>query len=599
MTLPVPKPSAACCVQEKWSFHVLETKEVEIDLQACFLDEYLSNRTFKYVHGVKNKFTAKLRLNCLEASEINVFSLLMGPAFEHLMGLTEESLNNAGLAPLSANEFQPFMGTLFLTSSFNLCEDDMFALMDRLTDGASMSLECFREILKSIRGIDAMFGDGSAGEWTVQRNTLRGLHPLEQLMFEQAIYYFFDSVNSSLVYNDEMIGTKAKDVEVRSLSDRKTAGEGCTVDVVCDAHFQFMLGMKLRTVVTNMVQNMEKLLDRLPDPKPITNSITGPIIVMDRGFGKMDHVEIVVKKNLKRITVASTLGSQHQFVTTTSLQQHHEKLKKKKESSALVDLNTYIEPWEVLDDPKVLLGPEVFLAKSKDNPVLQAVAVRDIFDKKKSQKILRFFVYGFPEQAFPLFNVWPEVWKSPLTKLPGIFTTRDNCPYATLAEAHLQRQSMQLTKAQQTADWFTLWCFHCTVTMASKFMSGSHQSQTPSETFQALLKSWFNQSRSTTNMIIGAWNEDAVLVAFSNLPFVKKVFSCGLFKSHRFPWLAASPDAIAVLASNDSRLVCSVIEVKTRTTENTIVEAEGIAAKHNGKNILANIEDDIWNDAVP
>jgi hypothetical protein len=80
MTLPVPKPSAACCVQEKWSFHVPETKEVEINLQACFLDEYLSNRTFNYVHGVKNKFTAKLRLNRLEASEINVFSLVMGPA---------------------------------------------------------------------------------------------------------------------------------------------------------------------------------------------------------------------------------------------------------------------------------------------------------------------------------------------------------------------------------------------------------------------------------------------------------------------------------------------------------------------------------------
>jgi hypothetical protein len=100
-------------------------------------------------------------------------------------------------------------------------------------------------------------------------------------------------------------------------------------------------------------------------------------------------------------------------------------------------------------------------------------------------------------------------------------------------------------------------------------------------------------------MIIGARNEDAVLVAFSNLPFIKKVFSCGFFKSRRFPWLAASPDAIAVLASNDSRLVCSVIEVKTRTTENTITEAEGIAAKHNGKYILANIEDDVWNDTVP
>jgi hypothetical protein len=175
--------------------------------------------------------------------------------------------------------------------------------MDRLTDGASMSLEHFREILNSIRGIDAMFRDGSASEWTDQCNTLGDLHPLEKLMFERAFYYFFDLVNSSLVYDDEMIGTKAKDVEVRSLSDCKTAGEGCTVDVVCDAHFQFVLGMRLRIVVTNMVQNMEKLLDRLPDPEPNTNSITGPIIVMNRGFGKMDRIEIVVKKNLKLITV--------------------------------------------------------------------------------------------------------------------------------------------------------------------------------------------------------------------------------------------------------------------------------------------------------
>ena len=54
---------------------------------------------------MKNKFSTKLRANRLEPTKMNVFTLLMGQALDHLMGLTGESLNTAGFAPLSANEF--------------------------------------------------------------------------------------------------------------------------------------------------------------------------------------------------------------------------------------------------------------------------------------------------------------------------------------------------------------------------------------------------------------------------------------------------------------------------------------------------------------
>lgn len=95
-----------------------------------------------------------------------------------------------------------------------------------------------------------------------------------------------------------MIGVKAKDMEVHSLSDRKSKGEGCTVDCLCDAHFQFMHAMRLRTVVANMLQIMEKLLDRVPDPEPNRKSIYGPILVMDQGLQMMDHIKVIIKKNV-------------------------------------------------------------------------------------------------------------------------------------------------------------------------------------------------------------------------------------------------------------------------------------------------------------
>jgi len=69
-------------------------------MQGSFLDDHLSARAFNYVQGVKNKFTSKLASNRLEAMEIHVFTLLMGTALDHLMGLTGESLNNAGLVKI-------------------------------------------------------------------------------------------------------------------------------------------------------------------------------------------------------------------------------------------------------------------------------------------------------------------------------------------------------------------------------------------------------------------------------------------------------------------------------------------------------------------
>jgi len=232
---------------------------------------------------------------------------------------------------------------------------------------------------------------------------------------------------------------------------------------------------------------------------------------------------------------------------------------------------------------------------------LHAVAIRDIFDKKNPQKIMRFFLYGFPKPRVNLFNQWMVVPKPQTPKIPNLWPCREPSEGSVLAEGKLLQSCCQLCMGQRTADWFTLRTFHLTATMASQVLGGSYDGKNDGEVLTALLKSWFNRSRSTTNMVIGTKNEDAVLMAFSKLPHVLHIWSVGLLENKHYPWLAASPDAIAILQHPDGRTPVCVVEVKTRTTETTIQVAEVLAEKYKTDDgvIWAEVEDDAWKELVP
>ena len=45
--------------------------------------------------------------------------------------------------------------------------------------------------------------------------------------------------------DDELISLKAVDIEVKTLSSRKSGKEDSTVDVICDSFFQLIAGMRL------------------------------------------------------------------------------------------------------------------------------------------------------------------------------------------------------------------------------------------------------------------------------------------------------------------------------------------------------------------
>jgi hypothetical protein len=59
-------------------------------------------------------------------------------------------------------------------------------------------------------------------------------------------------------------------------------------------------------------------------------------------------------------------------------------------------------------------------------------------------------------------------------------------------------------------------------------------------------------------MVIGTKNEYSILSAFSMNYYVEQVFECGLLECLNFPWLAASPDAVAVLNVSGRQIIATV-----------------------------------------
>ena len=159
--------------------------------------------------------------------------------------------------------------------------------------------------------------------------------------------------------------------------------------------------------------------------------------------------------------------------------------------------------------------------------------------------MLRFYLVGFPNIKF-ILNEWVIVPKRNDTcHFTRFFHPSPRDEVTERLENYLISRTTPLTHSQRSAEWFTLRAFHISATMAGKLFSSTEEYD-DATVLDMLLNSWFSRSRSTTEMVIGTKNEDAILKSFSTLQCVARVFECGLFECKDHPWLAASPDGLAL-----------------------------------------------------
>ena len=87
------------------------------------------------------------------------------------------------------------------------------------------------------------------------------------------------------------------DIEVKTLSSRKSGKEGSTVDVICDSFFQLTVGIQLQTSSDTQEGNVKQLLSTLPRTNNLYDSPLGPILACDKDYGKFTLIKFFMERN--------------------------------------------------------------------------------------------------------------------------------------------------------------------------------------------------------------------------------------------------------------------------------------------------------------
>ena len=117
--------------------------------------------------------------------------------------------------------------------------------------------------------------------------------------------------------DDELIGSRAGDVETKTLSCKKAGKDGPVADCVADSLLSIVLGMRLRVKGEKQQENVENLLDTLPKLTSTEHSVE---IAADRGYAKLPFVMTVLKMGYEISTIANLVGSRHPFLLTEDVE---------------------------------------------------------------------------------------------------------------------------------------------------------------------------------------------------------------------------------------------------------------------------------------
>ena len=257
--------------------------------------------------------TSTLSKKGLPVTSHNILShLLSDIALLKIIEYTNEELVIMGHPITNLTEFKQFIGTRWLRSRLRVSPTLAFAKMKetaKFNGFLLMDISRYNNIYACIRGFSMKgrhkdFNDEVT--WMRHGALLRNLAPLEQELFVRSVETLLNRKDCNLVIDDELIGSRAKDVESKSLSHRKAGKEGPTSDAIACSFTSVLFGVRLRVRGETLENNVHNLIDTLPK---ITSEDENIRLTFDRGYGTMRFISKAVEKKFNISTIGTTIGS--------------------------------------------------------------------------------------------------------------------------------------------------------------------------------------------------------------------------------------------------------------------------------------------------
>ena len=177
-----------------------------------------------------------------------------------------------------------------------------------------------KEILNATRAYSALGRTGSwLCGWNAQGDHTPKFMELERILLDESRHLIVDADNSWFVADDDLISSRAKDVQGKTLSQRKAGNEGHTADVLADTQTRIVIASKLRIRGAKLKESVEYLFNLVTDHH--TCSLRGCGVIQDRVYGSPEIVMKTVQTGLGcAFIMPQHLMNYHPYCTETQLQ---------------------------------------------------------------------------------------------------------------------------------------------------------------------------------------------------------------------------------------------------------------------------------------
>ena len=557
------------------------------------------------------KMTTSLTQSGVSCTSYNIFTHLLSdiPVLQ-IIEYTNQELVIKGYPITNIIEFKQFLGTKWLRSRLRVSPELAFNKMRETAKYNGFTLMDrgrYTHIYQCIRGYPLKGRHSELSNditWMRRGVLLRNLAPLERELFTKSVETLLCRSNGNLVIDDELIGSRAKDVECKALSHRKAGKEGPAADAVACSFTSVLFGMRLRVRGEKIEDNIHELIDTIP---PITSNDEKIRLTFDRGYGTMRFIEKMTEKKYDITTIATTVGSRHPFLMKKEGDKFLEDCKARGDTiDEMVEKYKLFDHW--LCDMDDMFGSRIRTAKKTlgNGKTVFAYAINELFDPSVDEKVIRFFrTENIPDEYINTWVAVPregEVDEMSLFGGVGVDGIRDQI------ENHLLSYCNPLSIGQKCADWFLMKCL-ISGTIAGKIVAEldkvpiDEDVLNDDEVMRSILRkcmeSWFKRHKASSAMAMGTENEEPTFEALKREDCVSHLYEVGLLQSIAHPVLGVSPDGIVIMRGPlpyDGEIGC--VEIKTRVKATTIAKAEA-AREECGRVVWCNAEDDTFKKCVP
>ena len=253
-----------------------------------YMEEFGTTKCIDTMIGMADSMESHLEHFGMENSNASTFMALISTiAVGKIAEYTTEQLVKDGLQRVSINEMYQIVASLLVRSRIRCTTEaayqEFMQPLERKYNVRFASAKRLSEIIVRLRGykVAGRSGDDSEEDvWMMRGSRLRKFDELEDLLFKPSVEILLNQKSGELVLDDELIGSRANDIEHKHKSERKAGKDGPVADAIADAHTCCLFGMRLRVKGEAEIDNVTQLIQRLPDICAADHNVS---IKFDRG----------------------------------------------------------------------------------------------------------------------------------------------------------------------------------------------------------------------------------------------------------------------------------------------------------------------------